>query len=42
MLVAVLPCFPGLITQASIVVVLRPIPHKLEEVSCKGLEGFWL
>jgi len=39
MLVAVLPCFPGLITQASIVVVL---PHKLEEVSCKGLEGFWL
>ena len=45
MLVAVLPCFPGLITQASIVegsLQLVVLPHKLEKVSCKGLDGFWL
>lgn len=45
MLVAVVPCLPGLIAQASIVggsFQLVVLPHKLENVSCKRLDGFRL
>ena len=45
MLVAVLPCLPGLITQVRIAggsLQLVVLPHKLVKVLCEGLDGFRL